>query len=78
MKPIEKPVVMELEDPSHGTHRIEIRSRVGDSYLGHVFIGDPESPNDVRYCTNSTSPRFAPYIEIRAESYGYPLYPFEE
>ena len=49
-KPIEEPAVVELEDLSHGMRRTEVRSRAGDSHLGHVFTGDPESPNGVRYC----------------------------
>ena len=44
--------VVELEDLSHGMRRTEVRSRAGDSHLGHVFTGDPESPNGVRYCIN--------------------------
>ena len=43
-KPIEEPAVVELEDLSHGRRRTEVRSRAGDSHLGHVFTGDPESP----------------------------------
>ncbi|MBT9812471.1 peptide-methionine (R)-S-oxide reductase MsrB, partial [Enterocloster citroniae] len=54
-KPIEEPAVVELEDLSHGMRRTEVRSRAGDSHLGHLFTGDPESPNGVRYCINSTS-----------------------
>ena len=48
-KPIESPAVVEKEDLSHGMRRTEVRSRAGDSHLGHVFTGDPESPNGVRY-----------------------------
>ncbi len=33
--------------------RTEVRSRAGDSHLGHVFTEDSESPNGVRYCINS-------------------------
>ena len=43
-KPIEEPAVVELEDNSFGMRRTEVRSRAGDSHLGHVFTGDPESP----------------------------------
>ena len=58
--------------------RTEVRSRAGDSHLGHVFTCDPESPNGVRYCINSASLRFVPYAKMKAEGYGYLLYLFEE
>ena len=76
-KPIEEPAVVELEDLSHGMQRTEVRSRAGDSHLGHVFSGDPESPNGVRYCINSASLRFVPYAKLEAEGYGYLRHLFE-
>ena len=77
-KPIEKPAVVELEDLSHGMRRTEVRSRAGDSHLGHVFTGDTESPGGVRYCINSASLRFVPYAKMKAEGYGYLLNLFEK
>ena len=70
-KPIEAPSVVYLLDESHGMQRIEVRSRAGNSHLGHVFINDPESPNGVRFCINSASLRFIPYAHMEAEGYGY-------
>lgn len=70
-KPIEAPSVIYLEDSSHGMQRIEVRSRAGNSHLGHVFLDDPESPNGVRFCINSASLRFIPYAHMEAEGYGY-------
>ena len=70
--------VVELEDLSHGMRRTEVRSRAGDSHLGHVFTGDPESPNGVRYCINSAALRFVPYEKMETEGYGYLLYLFEK
>lgn len=58
--------------------RTEVRSRAGDSHLGHVFTNDPESPNDVRYCINSASSRFVPYEKMHSEDYGYLLDLFKE
>lgn len=70
-KPIEAPSLIELEDRSLGMLRTEVRSRAGDSHLGHVFENDLESPNGVRYCINSASLRFIPYADMEAEGYGY-------
>lgn len=70
-KPIEDPCVLRFRDNSHGMQRVEVRSRAGNSHLGHVFNGDPDSPNGVRYCINSASLRFIPYEEMETEGYGY-------
>lgn len=72
-KPIEAPLLVERKDTSYGMVRTEVRSRSGDSHLGHVFTGDRESPNGVRYCINSASLRFIPYGQMEAEGYGYLL-----
>jgi peptide methionine sulfoxide reductase msrA/msrB len=75
--PIEAPSVVEREDTGYGMTRTEVRSRAGDTHLGHVFENDPESPNGVRYCINSASLRFVPYEKMEAEGYGYLLHLFE-
>ena len=72
-KPIEAPAVVEREDNSHGMNRTEVRSRAGDSHLGHVFQNDPDSPSGVRYCINSAALRFVPYEKMESEGYGYLL-----
>lgn len=61
------------EDRSHGMRRLELRSRAGDSHLGHVFYNDPSSPSGTRYCINSASLSFIPFGEMEAEGYGYLL-----
>lgn len=76
-KPIEAPLIVERKDTSHGMVRTEMRSRSGNSHLGHVFTGDRESPNGIRYCINSASLRFIPYEQMEAEGYGYLLYLFK-
>ena len=69
-KPIDAAVVVESQDDSFGMHRTEVRSRVGDSHLGHVFPDGPAEKGGMRYCINSASLRFIPYSEMEKEGYG--------
>lgn len=71
--PIEEPAVIERLDTSHGMTRTEVRSRAGDSHLGHMFENDPDSPNGTRYCINSAALRFVPLADMEAAGYGYLL-----
>ena len=69
-KPIEPANVKELTDSSHGMERVEVRSKHGDSHLGHVFPDGPRERGGLRYCINSASLRFIPREEMEAEGYG--------
>ena len=69
-KPIEGPNVKELHDASHGMVRTEVRSRHGDSHLGHVFPDGPLDRGGLRYCINSASLRFVHRDQMEAEGYG--------
>lgn len=75
--PIEEPSVVEVQDTSYGMVRTEVRSRAGNTHLGHVFEGDVQSPNGTRYCINSASLRFVPYEQMDKENYGYLKYLFD-
>ena len=69
-RPIDPAVVRELRDRSHGMDRVEIRSRAGDTHLGHVFTDGPASRGGLRYCINSASLRFIPLADLAREGYG--------
>ena len=68
----------EKEDTSHNMNRTEVRSRVGDSHLGHVFNDGPAESGGLRYCINSASIRFIPYENMEEEGYGFLLSIFDE
>ncbi len=69
IRPIEPDVVVEKEDRSWFGVRTEIRSRVADSHLGHVFNDGPQ-PTGLRYCMNSAAMRFIPKEDMAAQGYG--------
>ncbi len=69
-KPVDRQVIVEKRDRSHGMDRVEVRSRAGDSHLGHVFTDGPASKGGLRYCINSASLRFIPLAELEKEGYG--------
>lgn len=68
-KPVNEASVTEKSDRSHGMVRTEVRSKEGDSHLGHVFPDGP-GPSGLRYCINSASMRFIPVEELEREGYG--------
>ena len=69
-KPIEPANVAELRDVTHGMLRTEVRSKHGDSHLGHVFPDGPRDRGGLRYCINSASLRFVHRDAMEAEGYG--------
>src|SRR2546423_6067741 len=69
-KPIEPANVAELSDSTHGMIRTEVRSKHGDSHLGHVFPDGPRDRGGLRYCINSVSLRFVHRDEMQAQGSG--------
>jgi peptide methionine sulfoxide reductase msrA/msrB len=68
-QPLVAASVVEKKDASHGMVRVEVRSKLGDSHLGHVFNDGPK-PTGLRYCINSASLRFIPADQLEAKGYG--------
>ncbi|WP_297797781.1 peptide-methionine (R)-S-oxide reductase MsrB [uncultured Marinobacter sp.] len=68
-RPISEDAVVEKEDRSLFMTRVEIRSAIADSHLGHVFNDGP-APTGLRYCMNSAALRFIPLEQMEEEGYG--------
>ncbi|MHA7876059.1 peptide-methionine (R)-S-oxide reductase MsrB [Roseivivax sp.] len=78
VKPIEPANIAELRDTTHGMIRTEVRSKHGDSHLGHVFPDGPADRGGLRYCINSAALRFVHRDDMEAEGYGRYLDQVEE
>lgn len=70
-KPISPEVVSYHKDTSYNMERTEVRSRSGESHLGHVFNDGPKDLGGLRYCINSAAIKFISYKDLEEEGYGY-------
>lgn len=68
-KPLEPGNIVQKEDRSFFSVRTEVRSKHGDSHLGHVFKDRPP-PTGLRYCMNSAAMRFIPQEDLEKDGYG--------
>ena len=68
-KPIDENINY-LKDFSHGMIRTEVKSKSGNSHLGHVFEDGPKEQGGNRYCINGASLRFIPLDKMEKEGYG--------
>lgn len=69
-QPIDPQVITEHEDNSYHMRRIEVRSRVSGSHLGHVFPDGPKDKGGLRYCINGGALQFIPVNRMTQSGYG--------
>lgn len=69
-KPISKEKIEYIEDNRFGMRRMEVRSKIGDAHLGHVFNDGPREFGGMRYCINSASLKFIPVEDMEKLGYG--------
>ncbi|MBR5494599.1 MAG: peptide-methionine (R)-S-oxide reductase MsrB, partial [Psychrobacter sp.] len=71
-KPIDMQVITQHEDTAFNMVRTEVRSRVADSHLGHVFPDGPKDRGGLRYCINGGALQFIP-VDVMPQSGYAPL-----
>lgn len=69
VRPIEVGAVIEREDNTFFSKRTEVRSKIADNHLGHVFADGPRDRGGLRYCMNGVSLRFVPESAMQAGGY---------
>ena len=68
-KPLEPGNIKVATDYKLGYARTEVRSKLADSHLGHLFDDGPK-PTGLRYCMNSAALRFVPVSQLEEQGYG--------
>jgi peptide methionine sulfoxide reductase msrA/msrB len=77
VRPIRGASLKDDTDYKLGYARTEVRSKLADSHLGHVFPDGPP-PTGQRYCINSAALDFVPVAELEARGYGEYVAMFRE
>jgi len=75
-EPVKGAEIVEKKEGGFGMARTEVRSKIADSHLGHVFDDGPSDKGGLRYCINSASLKFIPVQEMDQAGYGQYLEPF--
>jgi len=76
-KPISPDAIFQQPDNSQGMNRTEVRAKLSNSHLGHLFQ-DATSPSGLRYAVNSAAMRFVPVEKMESEGYTEYLRTFEK
>ncbi len=69
-RPLKPQNITESLDSSFGMNRLEVKSKLAGSHLGHLFNDGPKQLGGMRYCINSASLRFIPKDNLEQEGYG--------
>ena len=77
-RPISDSLLVERTDLRYGMRRTEVRSKLGEAHLGHVFDDGPRERGGLRYCINGAALRFVPKEEMEKEGYGDYLHLLEK
>ncbi|MGD1821162.1 MAG: peptide-methionine (R)-S-oxide reductase MsrB [Pleomorphochaeta sp.] len=67
--PIEKESLVYNKDVSFNMERVEVKSKIANSHLGHVFDDGPIDKGGLRYCINGASLKFIPFEKLKDEGY---------
>ena len=68
-RPINEDSLLEVEDNSLGMRRIEVKTKIGQTHLGHLFYDGPTHLGGKRYCMNSASLEFIPKNKLEEKGY---------